>query len=95
MLKKYAFYSTRRDYRARWRIEINYREGNPFIIYSTRADPNVRNFYFILSLLLYNFWVIVNVLLHHTQYWKAKEPKAYYIEDVKLVLVNAFLSLMN
>jgi hypothetical protein len=93
--KKYAFYSTRRDYGARWRIEINYREGNPLIIYSTSADPNVRNFYFILSLLLYNFWVIANVLLHHTQYWKAKEPKAYYIEDVKLVLVNAFLSFMN
>lgn len=53
--KKYTFYKTRREYGDRWRIEINYREGNPFIMYSTSADPNVRNFYFILSLLLFNF----------------------------------------
>ncbi|MBD3256443.1 MAG: hypothetical protein GF383_15200 [Candidatus Lokiarchaeota archaeon] len=93
--KKYTFYKTRSDYGDRWRIEINYREGNPFVMYSTSADPNVRNFYFILSLLLVNFWIIANVLLHQKRYWLAKEPKAYYKEDLKRVLLNAFHYFMN
>ena len=93
--KKYRFYKTRSDYGARWRIEINYREGNPFIMYSTSADPNVRNFYFILSLLLFNFWIIANLRLHNKRYWLIKEPKAYYKEDLKHVLVSAFQYFMN
>ncbi len=93
--KKYKFYKTRSDYGDRWRIEINYREGNPFIMYSTSADPNVRNLYFILSVLLFNFWILANLLLHQKRYWLAKEPKAYYEEDLKRVLVNAFQYFMN
>jgi len=93
--KKYIFYKTRSDYGDRWRIEINYREGNPFIMYSTSADPNVRNFYFVLSLVLFNFWIIANLLLHKTRYWLAKEPKAYYKEDLKRVLLSAFHYFMN
>lgn len=93
--KKYKFYKTRSDYGERWRIEINYREGNPFIMYSTSADPNVRNFYFILSLLLFNLWIIANLLLHEKRYWLVKEPKAYYKEDLKHILVSAFQYFMN
>jgi len=93
--KKYTFYKTRSDYGDRWRIEIDYREANPFIMYSTSADPNVRNFYFLLSLLLFNFWIIANLLLHQKRYWLAKEPKAYYIEDLKHVLLSAFQYFMN
>lgn len=93
--KKYKFYKTRSDYGDRWRIEINYREGNPFIMYSTSADPNVRNFYFILSLLLFNFWIIANLLLHEKRYWLAKEPKAYYKEDLKHMLLSALQFFIN
>jgi len=93
--KKYRFYKLRSDYGDRWRIEVSYREGNPFIMYSTSADPNVRNFYFIISLLLYNFWIIANLLLHGKRYWLAKEPKAYYKEDVKQLLFSAIQYFMN
>ncbi len=90
VIKKYKFYKTRDEYGGRWRIEISYREGNPFTMYSTSADPNVRNFYFIISLLLYNFWIIANLILHKKRYWLAKEPKAYFKEDLKLVLLRVF-----
>lgn len=93
--KKYNFYKTRGEYGGRWRIEINYREGNPFIMYSTSADPNVRNFYFLLSLLLFNFWIIANLLLHKTRYWLAKEPKVYFKEDLKYMLLRVFQYFMN
>ncbi|MHA1150202.1 MAG: hypothetical protein ACTSR8_18375 [Promethearchaeota archaeon] len=93
--RKYKFYKTREEYGGRWRIEINYREGNPFIMYSTSADPNVRNFYFIFSLLLYNFWIIANLILHKKRYWLAKEQKAYFKEDLKHVLLSAFEYFVN
>jgi len=93
--KKYKFYKIRGEYGGRWRIEINYREGNPFIMYSTSANPNVRNFYFIISLLLYNFWIITNLILHKKRYWLAKEQKAYFKEDLKLVLLSAFEYFVN
>ena len=93
--KKYKFYKTRKDYGCRWRIEVSYREGNPFIMYSTSADPNVRNFYFIISLLLYNFWIIANLFVHKKRYWLAKEPKAYFKEDFKIVLLRAFEYFVN
>jgi len=93
--QKYKFYKTRSDYGDRWRIEISYREGNPFIMYSTSADPNVRNFYFILSLLLYNIWIIANLLLHEKRYWLKKEQKAYFKEDLKHVLLSTFQYFMN
>ena len=88
--KKYKFYKIRDEYGGRWRIEISYREGNPFTMYSTSADPNVRNFYFIISLLLYNFWILANLDLHKKRYWLAKEHKAYFKEDLKHILVEAF-----
>ena len=88
--KKYKFYKIRSDYGDRWWIKIKYREGNPIIVYSTSADPYVKNFYFILSLLLFNFGIIANLLLHKRRYWLIKEPKAYYKEDLKLVLLSAF-----
>jgi len=89
------FCKKRKEYGGRWRIEISYREGNPFIMYSTSADLNVRNFYFIISLLLYNFWIIANLFLHKKRYWLAKEPKVYFKEDLKIVLLRAFEYFVN
>lgn len=87
--KKYHFYKTRKEYGSRWIIETSYRDCNPFLMYTTSKDPNVRNLYFIVSLLLYNLWVLANLLLHKTQYWKAKEPKVFFKEDLKKTLVIA------
>ncbi|MHA1843761.1 MAG: hypothetical protein ACTSWE_05785 [Promethearchaeota archaeon] len=86
--KKYKFYKTREEQGGRWRIVLSYRDSKPLIIYSISADPNVRNFYFIISLLLFNFWIIANLCLHKMRYWLAKEPKAYYKEDLKHVLLK-------
>jgi hypothetical protein len=88
--KKYKFYKTRKEYGGRWLIEISYREAHPYMIYSTSADPNVRNLYFIISLLLYNLWILANLILHKKRYWLAKESKAYFKEDLRLVLLEAF-----
>ena len=93
--KKYKFYKTREEYGGRWRIEISYRENNPVIIFSISADPNIRKFYFIISLLLYNFWIIANSYLYETRYWLAKEPKAYYKENLKYVSLSVFQYYIN
>ena len=93
--KKYKFYKIRDEYRGRWRIEIAYRESNPFYIYSTSSDPSVRNFYFIISLLLYNFWILANLYFHKTRYWLVKESKIYFKEEVKLLLLSALNYYMN
>ena len=93
--KKYKFYKTRKEYGGRWLIEISYREAHPYIMYSTSANPNVRNFYFIISLLLYNFWIIANLFLHKKRYWLSKEPKAFFKEDLKHILLEAFKYFIN
>jgi len=85
--KKYKFYRIRSDYGDRWRIETSYRETIPFVTYSTSKIPDVRNSYFIIALLLYNLWVIVNILLHEMKPRQSKEPKAFfnvYLQEVIL-----------
>ncbi len=75
--KKYKFYKIREDYRDRWRIETANREIIPFFTYSTMKIPEVRNLYFIISLLLYNLWVIANLILHKKKPWIAKESNVF------------------
>jgi hypothetical protein len=85
MKKKYKFYKIRGNYGDRWRIETSYREAIPFVTYSTSKIPEVRNLYFIIALLLYNLWVIVNIFLHKKKPWQSKEPKAFftiYLQDI-------------
>lgn len=94
--KKYKFYKIRSDYGGRWRIEIAYREENPFITYSTSRIPDVRNVYFIIALLLYNLWVIANILLHKKKSWQKKEPKAFfsvYLQDIFLSILQIYIGL--
>ena len=89
--KKYKFYKIRGDYGARWRIETSYREVIPFVTYSTSKIPEVRNLYFIIALLLYNLWVIVNLFLHKTKPWQSKEPKAFftiYLQDIFILALQ-------
>ena len=94
--KKYKFYKIRSEYGGRWRIEIAYREENPFITYSTSRIPDVRNIYFIIALLLYNLWVIANILLHKKKSWQKKEPKAFFmvhLQDILLSILQIYIGL--
>lgn len=94
--KKYKFYKLREEYGDRWRIETSYREENPFIMYSTSRIPEVRNLYFIIALLLYNLWVIANILLHKKKPWQKKEPKAFlmvYFNDIILSILQLYMGL--
>jgi hypothetical protein len=91
--KKYKFYKTRKEYRIRWRIETSYREKNLFLIPTCSKRPEVRNLYFIISLLLYNLWVIANLFLHEKKPWQEKEPKAFFIvyfQDLFLIFLQFF-----
>lgn len=94
--KKYKFYKIRSDYGDRWRIEIAYREENPFITYSTSRIPDVRNVYFIIALLLYNLWIIANILIHTAQVWQKKEPRAFfsvYLQDIFISILQIHIGL--
>jgi len=65
-------------------------------MYSTSRIPEVRNLYFIIALLLYNFWVIANILLHKKKLWQKKEPKAFliiYFKDIFLSILQLHLGL--
>jgi len=89
--KKYKFYKIWSDYGNRWRIETSYREAIPFVTYSTSKIPEVRNLYFIIALLLYNLWVIVNIFLHKKKSWQSKEPKAFFtifLQDIFLLALQ-------
>ncbi len=92
--KKYKFYRLRSDYGDRWRIETSYRETIPFVTYSTSRIPEVRNLYFVVALILYNLWVIVNILIRKTKSWQPKAPRVFftvYFQDVFLILLQACL----
>lgn len=94
--KKYKFYKLREEYRPRWRIETAYREGIPFMIYSTSKILEIRNLYFIIACLLYNLWVIANILLHKNKSKQRKEPKAFliiYFKDIFLSILQLHLGL--
>jgi hypothetical protein len=92
--RKYKFYKLRADYRGRWRIETANREENYFFIPSCSKVPEVRNLYFVISLLLYNLWVIANLFLHKKKPWYKKEPKAFFtvfISDLLLIFLQFFV----
>ncbi|MGQ4876011.1 MAG: hypothetical protein ACP6IY_18250, partial [Promethearchaeia archaeon] len=94
--KKYKFYKIRYDYGDRWRIEVAYREGNPFITYSTSKIPDVRNVYFIIALLLYNLWILANLFLRNRHFMPEKRPIAFfkeYIYDVFLLGLQIYIGL--
>lgn len=92
--KKYKFYQMRGDYGDRWRIETSYREAIPFVTCSTSRIPEVRNLYFVVALILYNLWVIVNVLLRKPRSWQPKAPRAFftvYFQDQFFLVLQACL----
>ena len=51
-----------RIYSRRWRIETGYRTKKKFRITTTTRNPVIRFLFFVIELLLYNFWVMCNVI---------------------------------
>ena len=49
-------------YRKRWGIETGYRIIRKFLARTTSKRYNVRLLYFYLAIVLYNIWVLVNIL---------------------------------
>lgn len=49
-------------YRKRWGIETGYRMIRKFLARTTSKRYNVRLLYFYLAIVLYNIWVLVNIL---------------------------------
>ena len=49
-------------YRKRWGIETGYRMIRKFLARTTSKRYNVRLLYFYLAIILYNIWVLVNIL---------------------------------
>jgi len=92
--RKYKFYNLRNNFRDRWRCETTNREENPFLIPSCSRIPEERNLYFVVSLLVYNSWVIANLFLHQKKPWLPKEPKAFFIvytQDFLFVIFQFYL----
>jgi len=52
------------EYRARWGIETGYRvKKHSFLPKTTSKDYRIRLFYFLFSILLYNMWILADVLV--------------------------------
>lgn len=49
-------------YRQRWDIETGYRVGNEFLATTTSRSTIIRLLYFLMCVLLYNIWALVNAL---------------------------------
>lgn len=63
-----------RLYSKRWGIETGYRQiDNEFKPRTTSKNYNIRLFYFLFSVCLYNLWVLVNICISLTIYGRIKE----------------------
>ncbi|MBS3067773.1 transposase [Candidatus Micrarchaeota archaeon] len=51
-------------YKQRWGIETAHRVHDQFRIKTSCKEGNVRYFFFVISMLLYNFWVYINLLMN-------------------------------
>lgn len=51
------------SYRRRWGVETSYRMIGDFLAKTTSKSFSVRLFYFLFAVMLYNLWVLTNVLL--------------------------------
>lgn len=50
-------------YKKRWGIETSYRVQNEFKIPTNSKSPSIRYFYFGIKVVLYNCWVLLNIIL--------------------------------
>lgn len=57
-------------YRQRWAIENANKFQDAFNIHTNSTNGLMRYFFFVLSVLLHNFWVLVNLFAHTFSLWK-------------------------
>ncbi len=50
------------NYDSRWGIETGFRVRDDFLIQTTTRNPAIRYFFFVLAAMLYDHWLLVNVL---------------------------------
>jgi putative transposase len=50
------------NYDSRWGIETGFRVRDDFLIQTTTRNPVIRYFFFVLAAMLYDHWLLVNVL---------------------------------
>lgn len=74
-------------YSMRWGVETGHRMRNKFRARTCSRDYNVRCFYFILSVALYSFWVLVNLFVTEQAYGFPGEPKIRWFELKAFLLV--------
>ena len=62
-------------YRRRWGIENSYKTIKEFLARTTSKTYVVRLFYFVFAVLLYNCWLLVDVLVRDVKTVIAYEPE--------------------
>lgn len=72
-------------YRTRWGVETGNRMRNNFRGRTCSQSYRVRYFYFLLSTLLYNFWVLVNMMATEKKYGTLEEPLITFYELQTLI----------
>jgi len=51
------------DYRKRWGVETSFRKTKEILVRTTSNNPSVRLLYPLLSVIFYNFWIMVDILV--------------------------------
>lgn len=54
------------NYDSRWGIETGFRVRDDFLIQTTTRNPVIRYFFFVLAAMLYDHWLLVNILVGWT-----------------------------
>jgi len=63
------------DYDHRWGIETGFRVRDDFLMNTTTRNPVIRYFFFVLAAVLYDYWLLVNVMAGWT-------PNPHYDYDI-------------
>jgi putative transposase len=71
-------------YSKRWGIETAFRVQDKFDIYTTSTKGNVRYFFFVISCLLYNFWVFVNLCIQIPEFERGEFRVIIKVDKLKI-----------
>jgi IS4 transposase len=80
-------------YRKRWGIETGYRVKNDFLPITTTQRYTIRMLYFMVSVILYNFWLLCNLIdcrEHGIELGTQKTTTRIMKLYIKMYLINGF-----
>ena len=91
MLTEPELFLYSKTYNSRWGIETGYRIKDRFLIHTTTSVYSVRVFFFLLSVAIYNLWVIINAMK------KMKNPDRYeyWVTTTQLKIIIKKACVMN